>query len=107
EQALAGLRLNCSMLKTFFRIGTVLMMVEVCSAAPAPQPIALGQKDLSFRNEVQRAIDRGLMWFEKNQHTNGYWSTPDQPAVTALVLAACKGDPTGRFNKQEPSWIKK
>jgi squalene-hopene/tetraprenyl-beta-curcumene cyclase len=30
------------------------------------------------------------------KHTNGYWSTPDHPAITALALVAFKGDPTGR-----------
>lgn len=63
--------------------------------------------DLSFRNEIQRAIDRGLDWLEKNQNTNGYWSTPDAPAVTALALMAFKGDPRGRYDTNEPPVLKR
>lgn len=61
--------------------------------------------DVSFGNEVHRAIDRGLEWLQKNQNTNGYWSTADQPAVTALALVAFKGDPKGRFKDSEPTWM--
>ena len=63
--------------------------------------------DISFRNEVEHAIDRGLEWLQKNQNTNGVWSTADQPAVTALALVAFKGDPRGRFKDPEPAWMRK
>ena len=58
-------------------------------AAAAGARIELQRTDVSFRNEVQRAIDRGIVWLREHQNTNGSWSTPDQPAVTALALAAC------------------
>src|SRR5262245_38336022 len=29
--------------------------------------------DQSFKNEVQRAIDRGLDWLKADQNTNGWW----------------------------------
>src|SRR4026207_1172093 len=51
------------------------------ASAPA-KPVILS--DQSFKNEVQRAIDRGLDWLKADQNTNGWWSTPDHPAVTAL-----------------------
>jgi squalene-hopene/tetraprenyl-beta-curcumene cyclase len=88
---------------------SVLVLLIVCSVtvAEAAQQTDLFRKDISFRNEVQRAIDRGLIWFQQNQNTNGFWSTADQPAVTALVLAACKGDPNGRFSATDPDWIRK
>ncbi len=63
--------------------------------------------DQSIRNEVQHAIDRGLAWLQANQNSNGWWSTPDQPAVTALALMACKGEPTGRFRDPEAAWLKR
>jgi squalene-hopene/tetraprenyl-beta-curcumene cyclase len=91
------------------RIQSVLVFLVVCSVAVAGAvaQTAIFPKDVSFRNEVQRAIDRGFNWFQKNQNTNGFWSTADQPAVTALVLTACKGDPNGRFSTAEPDWVKK
>jgi len=72
----------------------------------ADRPLALAS-DLSFRNEIDRAIDRGLAWEQANQNSNGWWSTPDQPAVTALVLTAFKGDPKARYQTNEPAWLKK
>jgi squalene-hopene/tetraprenyl-beta-curcumene cyclase len=60
-----------------------------------PRPII--QSDQSFKNELQRAIDRGLDWLKANQNANGWWSTPDHPAVTALPITAFKGDPSKRY----------
>jgi squalene-hopene/tetraprenyl-beta-curcumene cyclase len=51
--------------------------------------------DISFRNEVQHAIDQGVQWLQSNQNTNGWWSTADQPALTALALSALMGEPSG------------
>ncbi len=53
--------------------------------------------DVSFRNEVGHAINKGLSWLETNQNPNGFWSTADHPAVTALALNAFMGEPNGRF----------
>jgi squalene-hopene/tetraprenyl-beta-curcumene cyclase len=68
---------------------------------------SLVETDISFRNEIQHALDRGLAWLETNQHPNGYWSTPDHPAVAALALTAFNGEPSGRFQKTEPAWLKR
>lgn len=71
--------------------------------SPAPVPLA----DVSFRNEVQRAIDRGLAWLQANQNSNGWWSSPDHPALTALALLAFKADPAGRYQRAEPAWLQR
>jgi squalene-hopene/tetraprenyl-beta-curcumene cyclase len=34
---------------------------------------------------------------ESNQNADGYWSTADHPAVTALALTAFMGEPHERF----------
>lgn len=62
--------------------------------------------DISFRNEIQRAIDRGLLWLQAHQHTHGYWSTADQPAVSALALMALEGDPGARERHAQSPWFK-
>ena len=81
------------------------------SALPASsaQPVALppAATDISFRHEVQRALDRGLAWLQTNQNAKGRWSTPDQPAVTALALTAFQGEPGGRYGNAQPDWMKK
>ena len=64
-------------------------------------------RDVSFANEVEHSLSRGLTWLQVNQNSNGWWSTPDQPAVTALALTAFKGDPKNRYRTTEPAWLKK
>ena len=80
----------------------VLPIAALCLAGSAAFA-----RDESFANEVSRAIDRGLGWLQSNQNSNGWWSTADQPAVTALALTAFKGDPAERYTKTEPAWLKR
>jgi squalene-hopene/tetraprenyl-beta-curcumene cyclase len=47
----------------------------------------------SLKQEIEVAIGKALGFF-KTQQKEGYWSTPDEPAVTALVLSAIVGEPT-------------
>jgi squalene-hopene/tetraprenyl-beta-curcumene cyclase len=63
------------------------------------------QADISFRNEIQHAIDRGLAALAANQNSNGWWSTPDHPAMTALALAAFLGEPNRRYATNPPAYI--
>lgn len=42
----------------------------------------------SLRNELQHAITKGAGWLLQSQNTNGWWSTPDHPAITSLALIA-------------------
>ena len=84
-----------------------LALVFFGSPAPAADAQAVRKLDQSFANEVQGAIDRGLAWLQTNQNSAGWWSEPGQPALTALALTAFKGEPTGRYTKTEPPWLKK
>lgn len=73
----------------------VTAQVVTQKAAPAPE-------NLSLRNEVEHAIDRGVAWLIKNQDAKGFWSTEDHPAVSALVLVALQGQPNeSHENKRE------
>ncbi len=69
--------------------------------------VTIALEDKSFSNEIQHAIDRGLHWLKENQQPKGYWSTPEQPAVTALALVAFKGDPKQRYKATEPEWMQR
>ena len=62
--------------------------------------------DISFRNEVQHAIDRGLSWLTSQQNSNGWWSTADHPAVTALAVTAFHGEPNSRY-QTNPAFLRK
>lgn len=65
-----------------------------CIAWGADQVATTSAVDLSVRNEVQHAIDQGVAWLAAHQATNGSWSAPEHPAVTALALSAFMGDPS-------------
>jgi squalene-hopene/tetraprenyl-beta-curcumene cyclase len=87
-------------MKTLIRIQIAVALTVLPLTATAwdgTPPSAPRASDISFRNEVQHAIDKGLDWLQANQKTNGCWSTADQPAVTALALSAFMGEPSGNF----------
>jgi squalene-hopene/tetraprenyl-beta-curcumene cyclase len=62
----------------------VLFFSAPIHAATGDVPV----RNESLRNEISRAIDRGTDWLLQNQNADGWWSTTDQPAVTALALVA-------------------
>src|SRR5829696_2392506 len=80
-------------------IAIAIASMHTIAAENPPRPIIVS--DQSFKNEVQRAIDRGLDWLKADQNTNGWWSTPDHPALTALPIMAVKGDPSKRLGDAE------
>jgi len=57
--------------------------------------INLHPRDPSLRHEVSRAIEKGQAWIASHQGSNGEWSSPDYPAVTALALSALRAAPGG------------
>ncbi|MGB9601396.1 MAG: prenyltransferase/squalene oxidase repeat-containing protein [Verrucomicrobiia bacterium] len=63
--------------------------------------------DISFRNELQIALNKGFNYLIENQNTNGYWSTAELPAITALALIAFQGDPEQKYRAKEPEFIKR
>ncbi len=76
-------------------LATVAIALPPCLASCAEMVSTVSAADVSVRNEVQHAIDQGLAWLAAHQSTNGSWSVPDHPAVTALALSAFMGDPSG------------
>ena len=84
---------------------TALGSQVIAQNATPDRPIAVAGNQ-SFRNEIEHALSRGLGWLQANQNSNGWWSTPDQPAITALALTAFKGDPKSRYQTAEPAWLK-
>lgn len=96
------------------RIGASLAALGVagdggCFAAEAlvGGRISAASENLSLRNEVERAIAKGLAWLEKNQDPDGFWSTKDNPAVTALALVAFQGWPTSDASPRKRDALKK
>ena len=75
------------------------------NAAAQPAQTLVRPQDISFRQEVQHAIDQGVQWLQSNQNSKGWWSTADQPAVTALALSALMGEPSGALRANPSSGI--
>ncbi|MBX3744398.1 MAG: terpene cyclase/mutase family protein [Verrucomicrobiae bacterium] len=69
-------------------------------AAEAAGAAGAGRVD---RARLAAAIERGVTWLLQQQNSNGWWSTSEQPAVTAMVLTALNREPTGRFLQSRPS----
>ncbi len=67
-------------------------VIAPAQPAPAAPPTAL-----------RTAMDRGIQWLLTHQNSNGWWSTSEQPAVTALALTALNREPSGRFTRSRPS----
>ena len=65
------------------------------------------QQDISLKNEVQHAIDKGLKWLQVQQDPKGFWSQPDYPALSALALTAFMGEPNGKYKARPPLFIDK
>src|SRR5262245_39932733 len=91
-----------------FIVSFAFLFTGASFAATNAAKISLGAKDsLSLRKEVQHAITQGVAWLKKNQNTNGYWSAPENPAITALALTALKNDEDIRGEKKESAALKK
>src|SRR5436305_12962784 len=94
-------------------VGCGLLMTVALNASLAaaelssPKAALAPSGNTSLRLEAQHAIEKGLNWLEKHQDTNGFWSSPDHPAVTALALTAFKLQSGSRSQKAEPGAVKK
>lgn len=90
-------------------LGAWCGLVPFGAQAQAPQPVRPAQRapDISLRHEIQHAIDRGLTYLLGRQNSNGWWSTPDHPALTALALTAFMGEPTGRYKTNPPAPLRR
>ena len=54
---------------------TALILVVLLILAPPTQ----AQRDISFMNELQRSIDRGIASLKASQNPEGWWTSPEHP----------------------------
>ena len=80
--------------------GWMLVSPLAWTAETTPASAGSRAKDPAFQKQMQTAIQRGLTWLQSGQNSNGWWSTPDHPAVTALALTAFMGEPTEGGKRQ-------
>jgi squalene-hopene/tetraprenyl-beta-curcumene cyclase len=64
-------------------------------------------KDRSLQLEIEHAIDKGLYALQSRQDAKGFWSTPETPGLSALVLMSFMKEPSGALQAQPPDFVKK
>lgn len=70
-------------------------------------PSALrAQGDISLKNEVQAAIDKGVAYLKSKQTESGSIGDPAYPALTALAATAIMGNPTVDADQAPPEALK-
>src|SRR5882757_4608149 len=70
-----------------------LVCAALCAAITASAQTTLPARTASLKQEIQLAISRGLTFLKSTQNKEtGSWSTPEEPALTALPLTAMMGD---------------
>ncbi len=79
-----------------------LSAVTAADTVPLVQPI-----NVSLKKELQHAIDKGTKWLEARQNPAGFWTTPEYPALTALVLTSLRGNPAALPHDKDPEFIRK
>jgi len=93
----------CKFIQCVLTSATLLLAATTVRSADSISiaPLQSGPNE-SVRNEVRFAINKGLAWLEKNQATNGSWSSPDYPAITGLALEAFELRPDGKSKPEPP-----
>lgn len=70
-----------------------LVCAVVGASLSATAQTTFPDRNASLRQEVQLAISRGIAFLKTTQNKEtGSWSTPDEPALTALPLTAIMSD---------------
>src|SRR5687768_2092352 len=93
------------LMKTFFAV--LALLVSPAASLLAADPLPRSEDNVSFRNEIQIALEKGLAWLKGQQNPDGSWSTADHPALTALVLLSFHREPTGKYAATKPEFLEK
>ena len=88
-----------SLLLYFFRSRLFVFCAALFIVAP------FGRGNISVKNEIERSIDKGINWlYNQQQLPEGYWGSPEYPALTALAIRSLLGHPDsnrdGKYTKQ-------
>ncbi len=104
SSARGGSRLHAGFAIRFLPLAaTWLILPGAGSLAASPEPPPSPPPPPATQPRLASAIERGVAWLSGSQNSNGWWSTAEQPAVTALVLTALNREPSGRFTRSRPS----
>lgn len=92
-------------------VGALSVNDRALQAASLPAPVPIHPppqaKDRSLQLEIEHSIDKGLYSLVSQQQPAGFWSTPETPGPTGLVLMAFIKEPTGLIRATPPDFVKK
>jgi squalene-hopene/tetraprenyl-beta-curcumene cyclase len=75
-----------------------LAAVSAMLPARADEPLPKDPKNLSFRNEIRDAMNRGNTWVAAQQNPDGsFGKDVSHPALSALPAVALQRDPSGKY----------
>src|SRR4030095_2490564 len=79
----------------------------LCVEVSANEPIARRPENVSFRHEVEIAVNKALTWLKSQQQPDGSWSMAEYPALTGLPLIAFQRAPDETYLKTPPEFLRK
>ncbi len=85
---------------------TALAIASTVTLAAEPR-LARKHANESLQQEVQLAIDKGLTYLKAQQQPDGSWSNPEHPALTAMPIIAFHREPSGKYAKEKPEFLRK
>ena len=85
----------------------IALMLMPAHLNAAEKIVAKSKSDISFRNEVENSIGKGLAWLADKQAPDGWWTQQEHPALTGIVLTSFQGDPTGFYKRKYGQTIDK
>lgn len=85
---------------------TALMAITPFTSHATSRVVTDSRPDASLRNEVEHAIGKGLTWLAARQQPGGYWAQTEHPGMSAMILTAFQGDPSGYYKKKYAQNIK-
>jgi len=85
-----------------------MLLLALTASMPGADPLPRKNENISLRNEVGMAIEKGLGWLQAHQNADGSWSNPEYPGLTALALLAFHREPTGKYaSGTKPEFLEK
>ena len=75
----------------------LLLLLPLLSFASGSAGLLNAQSPVALKEDVTKAIARGTAFLKAQQNAEGgYWTTAEEPALSALVLSGLVGDPASK-----------
>ncbi|MFC1591323.1 prenyltransferase/squalene oxidase repeat-containing protein [Thermodesulfobacteriota bacterium] len=99
------MRMRTFIIPVFFAFCAVACLQGRCCAQQLEIYSSVARENISLKKEVEHALQKGLTWLQASQNQGGFWSQPEHPALTGLVLTAFMREPSGRYKADPPACV--